>query len=52
MSPSVKEFDHYEPANYLLGVGSEAEGSLPGLDEALDRFEQMFKKLNSLLPQS
>lgn len=47
---SVSEFDHFAPASYLVEHTSALKTSLPNLDEALDRFEALFKDLNSLLP--
>ncbi|MCH8332223.1 MAG: AAA family ATPase, partial [Bacteroidetes bacterium] len=43
------EFDHYLPINYLLQLSGEEIENLPGLDQALVRFEKMFKDLNSLI---
>lgn len=48
LPPEVSEFDHYRPAEYLTQQG--VQSSLSGLDEALDRFESIFRALNSLLP--
>lgn len=50
MPPGIEEFDHYRPAAYLLGTSKNEEKNLPGLGDALDRFEALFKKLNGLLP--
>jgi len=44
---SVKEFDHYFPSEYLMHQG--LSFSLPGIDVALDRFEALFRDLNSML---
>ena len=49
MPPGVEDFDHYKPAEYLLGVGKDEEDQLPGLDAAISRFEELFKRLNGLL---
>lgn len=51
LSPGLPRFDHYEPAVYLTRnvVELDAADALPGMDVALDRFERLFKKLNSLL---
>jgi hypothetical protein len=46
---SCQEFDHYRPAEFLTRQGLSYE--LDGLDVALDRFEKLFKVLNSFLPQ-
>ena len=50
LPPEVPEFDHYEPAAHLIENFKELEPQLPGLDEALDRFEVLFQKVNALLP--
>ncbi len=47
--PAYPEFDHYKPIEYLLGLSDEEIEGLPGLDEALDQFAQIFGRLNSLL---
>lgn len=44
---SVPEFDHYAPAAYLISHTSDFDGK--PVDSALDRFEELFKKLNQLL---
>lgn len=44
---SGPEFDHFRPAEYLTQQGLDL--SLPGLDDALGRFEKLFGDLNSLL---
>ncbi|MTD57821.1 ATP-dependent nuclease [Amycolatopsis pithecellobii] len=44
---SVAEYDHYAPARYLLEHSGEL--MLPGVEEALDRFEKLFADLNKLL---
>jgi hypothetical protein len=49
MPVGVPEFDHFKPAEYLLGIDEQANG-IPGLDEALERFEKLFNRLNGLLP--
>jgi predicted ATP-dependent endonuclease of OLD family len=43
------EFDHYRPASFLAENSTELKKNLPELDEALDRFEKLFKDLNLLL---
>ena len=43
------EFDHYMPINHLLQLSMEEIENLPGLDDALNRFEKMFKDLNNLI---
>jgi predicted ATP-dependent endonuclease of OLD family len=47
--PPVPEFDHFTPCAYLLTNADSLRSILPGYDEALDRFEALFKNLNSLL---
>lgn len=49
LPPAYPEFDHYKPIDYLLGLSDEEVEGLPGLDEALERFGQVFRKLNSLI---
>ena len=49
LPPGFPEFSHYKPAAYLMGLSEEGVGNIPGLDQALDRFEAAFQKLNSLL---
>lgn len=44
-------FDHMTPATFLAENGQRIKSTLPGLDEALDRFEKLFSELNSLLPK-
>ena len=39
----------YKPVSYLMGLSEGAVKDIPGLDQALDRFEAAFLKLNSLL---
>ena len=46
----AREFSHYEPAQYLTEHGHELQVALPELDAALDRFEKLFRDLNSCLP--
>ncbi len=46
---SVPEFDHYSPARFLMETPA-VVGELTGLDNALDRFERLFKSINVLLP--
>ena len=49
LPPAYPEFDHYRPIHYLLGLSDEQVSGLPALDGALERFEQIFGSLNSLL---
>jgi len=50
MPPTHPEFDHYTPATFLVENTAELKDTLPDLDKALDRFEELFKDLNALLP--
>lgn len=50
MPPKIPEFDHYEPALYLIENTVELTSELPDLDNALNRFEKLFEDLNKLLP--
>jgi len=43
------EFDHYTPALFLMSNTLDMRSALPNLNQALDRFEQLFKGLNKLL---
>lgn len=43
------EFSHYSPIEYLLSQPDGEIDELPGLDDALDRFERIFTRLNSFL---
>lgn len=49
LPPSAPAFDHYTVAEYLMLNGAALQIALPGLDEALDRFERLFGDLNQLL---
>lgn len=46
---TIPEFDHYAPSRYFCEHQSEVIASLPELDAMLDRFEKIFKDLNSIL---
>ncbi|HUU53531.1 MAG TPA: AAA family ATPase [Armatimonadota bacterium] len=46
---NAREFNHYEPAEYLTEHGFELAPDLPDLHSALDRFEKLFRDLNSCL---
>lgn len=48
MPPAVEEFDHYRPSEFLTEQGLAVE--LEELGAALDRFGNLFKALNPLLP--
>lgn len=43
------EFDHFAPSRFLIENLTTLVTELPDFDAALDRFEQLFKDLNSLL---
>jgi hypothetical protein len=47
LPPSVAEFDHYRPSEFLTLQGTAF--NLPGIDSALDRFEALFRDLNGML---
>ncbi len=47
MPPSVPEFTHPAPADYLLRKG--IDEPYPGMEAALERFERLFEKLNGIL---
>lgn len=49
VSASVATFNHYAPAACLVANWGELKDKLPGVDEALDRFEEFFKQVNALL---
>lgn len=46
LPPTIREFDHYSPAAFLVETASK---NMPGLTDALARFEAMFRDLNVLL---
>ena len=47
LSPPAPEFDHFSPAECL--VGSEPRLVLPEIGPALDRFEKLFKDINGFV---
>ncbi len=49
LPPTVPEFDHFDPAAYLMEHGSILRDQLPNLGDALDRFERLITDLNELL---
>ncbi len=49
LQAEAPEFDHLVPAVFLMENTGELSKTLPGLDEALERFEKLFGDLNSLL---
>jgi hypothetical protein len=48
LPPDAPEFDHFSPASFLIENPSVLE-TLPGVEDALDRFEKLFTDLNALL---
>lgn len=50
LPPDIPNFDHYSPAAFLVENSTDLRDDLPGLDQALNRFEALFKDLNALLP--
>jgi len=51
LPPESPEFDHYMPALFLMENTADLRTALPDLDQALDRFEKLFKDLNELLTE-
>ncbi len=49
LPPWAPRFDSFGPASYLFEHTAELRGTMPGLDEALGRFEKLFHDLNSFL---
>ncbi len=49
MPDSIPEFSHYGPARWLLENPSFLNGDSPSVNATLARFEDIFKKFNSLL---
>ncbi len=49
LPPDVIEFDHFQPASYLVENGPTLKKKLSHLPEALDRFEKLFKDINAAL---
>lgn len=49
LQPSIPEFDHFTPANWLIQHSEIWLEQIPGTAPTLDRFEKLFTKLNSLL---
>lgn len=45
----LPEFDHYSPAEFLNQLTSEEAKNLPGLKDALNRFQAVFDRLNALI---
>jgi len=48
MPPWAPRFDSFAPASYLLEHSATLRVTLPGLDQALDRFEKLFRDLNGI----
>jgi energy-coupling factor transporter ATP-binding protein EcfA2 len=48
-SGATGPFDPMLPAEYLLGIGNRKARKLPGIQEALSRFEDLFTDLNACL---
>jgi energy-coupling factor transporter ATP-binding protein EcfA2 len=46
------EFDHYKPAEWLIEHPQELRIPCPSVAVAIDRFEELFKRLNALLPDN
>lgn len=46
---NAPEFDHYTPARFLFENWNDLSGHLPGVNDALGRFESLFRDLNGLL---
>ena len=49
LPPGFKEFDHFLPVEYLHAMSESEVKKLPGLDEAMDRFEKLFGDLRKLI---
>ena len=49
VASTVPQFDHYAPAAFLVANWGTLKDGLPGVDAALDRFEEFFKQVNGLL---
>jgi len=52
LPPEVPEYDHYHPAIHALKDRDSVQKLLPNLDEALDRFEGLFRDVNALLERT
>lgn len=50
MPTTIPEFDHFSPSDWLLRNPQILDSKDKSVDESLDHFEEIFKKLNSLLP--
>jgi len=49
LPPGFSEFYHYKPIEFLLGLSDEDVEGLPGLNDALETFEALFRDLNLLI---
>jgi hypothetical protein len=49
MSDGTPEFDHFSPSEFLIS-NPVSLAKLPQAPEAMNRFEELFKQLNALLP--
>jgi predicted ATP-dependent endonuclease of OLD family len=49
LPPGFPEFDHYLPVGYLMELSPKEIVALPGLENALNRFEKLFHDLNTLI---
>jgi predicted ATP-dependent endonuclease of OLD family len=49
LPPETPEFDHFFPSSYLIEHPAVLK-TLPGYDDALNRFESLFKELNKFIP--
>lgn len=50
MPVGIPEFDHFSPSEYLIRNRDAVLKGMPDLNQALDRFENIFKQLNAMLP--
>jgi hypothetical protein len=49
IGPSIPEFNHFAPAEYLIAHSNDLQSTFPELEEALDRFETLNIELNKLI---
>ena len=49
LPPGVPEFNHFDVAQYLNQLSPDEIATLPGLEAALDCFEELFTRLNRLI---
>jgi hypothetical protein len=50
LPPTFPTFDPYTPASFLVENSASLRNALPDVEQALGRFERLFKDLNKLLP--